>query len=160
MQQATYPASASFWVFSSRLSLFLTCACTSRDHSYSLISLINVNTPRCENCLLKQGCDSDVQEHFKSSGEHLVSSPLLNFPLPALQNKCNIIYFPDSFSITLNHLTVNMQCLPLPSQLHREFFPDLLPLLFPVFVQFLNVMIWLRACLLFPTGILCMLTQR
>lgn len=160
MQQARYPPPASFWVFSPRISLFLTLACTSRDPSYSPTSLINVNTPRCENCLLKQGCDSGVQEHLKSSSDHLVSSLLLNFPLPTLQNKCNIIHFPDSFSMRLNHLTVNLQCWPLPSQLRREFFPDSVRPLFPVFVQFLNVQIWLRACLLCPTGILCMLIQR
>lgn len=104
MQQARHPPSASFWVFSSRLSLLLTLACTSRHHSYSLMSLINVNIPRCENYLLKQGCDSDVQEHFKSSGDHLVSSLLLDFPLPTLQNKCNIIHFYDSFNINTWYL--------------------------------------------------------
>lgn len=104
MQQARYPPSASFWVFSSRLSFLLTLACTPSDHSYSLISLINVNIPRCENYLLKQGSDSDVQEHFKSSGDHLVSSLLLNFPLPTLQNKCNIIHFHDSFNINIWYL--------------------------------------------------------
>lgn len=89
-----------------------------------------------------------------------MSTLLLNFPLPVLQNKCNIIHFPNSFSIRLNHLTVNLHCLPLPSQLHREFFPDLMPPLSPVFVQFVKVLIWLRTCLLCPTGILCTLIQR
>lgn len=103
-KQGSLPSGSFFWVFSSRLSVLLTPACSSRDCSHSLISLINVNTSSWESYFLKQGCDSDVQEHFKSSGDHLVSSPLLNFPLPTLQNKCNVIHFPDSFNINIWYL--------------------------------------------------------
>lgn len=91
MQQARYHPSASFWVFSSRLSLFWTLACTSRHHSYSLT---NVNTPRCENYLLKQGFDADVQEHFKSSSDHLSVKPALKFSTASSAEQVQYYPFP------------------------------------------------------------------
>lgn len=122
------------------------------------VSLINVNTPRCENYLLKQGCDSDVQEHFKSSGDHWSVKPTLQF---SIANSAEVQYyqFPWLPLVWTISLSICSACLS-HHNFTENFFPDLMLPLFSVFVQVLNVLIWPRACLLCPTGILCMLIQR